>query len=168
MYEFQASARDNGKKVTLIGFAIMSIGLAFIAMMLSGGLLAAGILLLPIIALCLMVLCGLFFFATGIKQIIKGGEFHIKSSPQGISWLIPSYLGESFQYRIHDLLCVKKITRIKEKKDGEIKTKIKYVLVAKNDTEHKLLKHSDVSIEDVVKSLTSAGLELRESTIHPN
>lgn len=164
MYEYQESAKKHGIKIATFGFVLTAICLAIVLMMSSGGIVFAGILLIPIIACCLIALGGFLMLGVGITQIVRGGEFHITASNKGISWLMPEYLGDSFQYRLADIACINKITKNRQKKNGEIKTKINYVLMAKNGEEHKLMKQSDVSIDKVIDSLRTAGVELREST----
>ena len=157
MYNYKESVRKHGYKKCLIGFVITTICLGLIFVIWNDK--AKGyagyfyLVILPIISVP-----GVLMLIVGLIQIIKGGVFNISVSSKELLWGQPSYLGKSFHSDLTQIDYIKKVTRTK--KSGKVKSK--YFLVSKTSKDFQLNNQSGVSIDAVVESLISNGIEIRE------
>lgn len=164
-YCYSSTARKRGFKTFVLGLLLTIICGGIIILILNQNILSPGAVLFFTLS-SLFGVIGFLLFLFSFIRIILGGVWKIEVSKDKILWECPKFSEIPFNYKIHEINFLKKQIYKKEKKDGRIKSKIKYCLIAKNGDKHWINNQSGLDIDSFIEALKNVGIELKEEIIN--
>ena len=82
-----------------------------------------------------------------------------------VRWETPWAAEHAFAYAVGDIRCLERRIRTRTRKDGSVKTKVRYYLCGNDGTDHQLSKQSGVDLDEFVAVLTRQGVALDEVAV---
>ncbi len=163
-YRYTADARRVGMKDVFAGFCLVGVPGGLIWLFVLSKDFSPGVVIWGLVLLIFMA-AGVFFVGVGLMRVFAGGEWRISVVDGAVRWETPWAAEHAFAYAVGDIRCLERRIRTRTRKDGSVKTKVRYYLCGNDGTDHQLSKQSGVDLDEFVAVLTRQGVALDEVAV---
>lgn len=153
-YHYTAEVRPHARRSLIIGVVMLVVGACMLPFWWT--------IVLALLGGVLVLIGGLMLLAS-IAQLIRGGQWAISVTPKRLSWHSPVFAEPAFDVAMSELSHIER--RSKQRSADSARSGRKIRLFAHTTDGRRLSMHpqSGVDIDRVVRALTDAGIELRDT-----